>query len=78
MDSKHRQVTAIVASLEGMKVVITEGHCELHEYNFEDNHWREIDSKLWPISREEAEAWLEGWNSVDRFTAFNRLIAADA
>lgn len=77
VESDYRQVTEVVASLEGMKVAITGGHCELYEYNFEDNNWQEVDSKPWPLPPEQAEAWLKGWNSVDRFTALNRLIAAE-
>lgn len=78
VESKHTQATEVVASLEGMKVVTTGAHCELYEYNFEDNKWRQIDSRPWPVPRDQAEAWLKGWNSVDRFTALSRLIAAEA
>lgn len=69
--------TEITASLEGMKVVIANGRCELYEYNFDDNRWHEVDSSPWPVTRQRAERWLRGWNAVDRFAAFNRLVEAE-
>jgi hypothetical protein len=62
-------VNQIVASLEGMKVVVRENHCELHEYNFETNSWSEIERLPWPIARAEADRWLTNWNSVDQLAA---------
>ncbi len=59
----------VVASLEGMKVVVRDSHCELHEYNFEANCWSEIERLPWPIARAQADRWLATWNLVDQFAA---------
>lgn len=75
INSKHVQATEIVASLEGMRVLIADGHCELHEYDFERNQWREINSHPYPLTREQAEIWLTGWNTADRLSALSRLTA---
>lgn len=71
---KNCEAVTITASLEGMRIVIDGGRCELHEYNFEENEWREIESSSWPILREQAQTWLTGWNTVDRFAALNHLL----
>lgn len=63
----------VVASLEGMKVVVGRQSCELHEYNFEENCWHEVDRAGHPMSPSEAEIWLHGWNDVDRRAAFTLL-----
>lgn len=68
--------TEIVASLEGMKVVVTTlCECELHEYNFVENAWNKVEETKWPLSCALAAKWLEGWNAVDRFKAFSLLTA---
>jgi hypothetical protein len=64
----------IIASMEGMKVVVAD-RCELHEYNFDTNKWFQIDSCVRPMKRSQAEEWLTGWNSVDRFAALGALIS---
>ena len=65
----------VVASLEGMRVVVSDGWCDLYEYNFVTDCWVPKARSQWPMERTEAEGWLEGWNAVDRFTAMNRLVA---
>ena len=67
----------IVASLEGMKVVVTPDHCELHEYHFEENAWHEVAMSPRPIPADEAELWLAGWNTVDRSSAFVLLTSPE-
>ena len=64
----------IVASLEGARVVIADGICELGEYDFERNCWNTVQQQPWPLSREEAARWLDGWNKVDGFEALNLLV----
>ncbi len=64
----------IVASLEGMKVVVANSHCELHEYNFETDLWSMIESSSFPMRRSDAERWVQGWNGVDRFAAMAALV----
>jgi hypothetical protein len=59
----------VVASLEGMRVVVKPQSCELHEYNFEENCWQEVSRSACPMTVSQAETWVEGWNDVDRRTA---------
>lgn len=68
--------TEVVASLEGMRVVITSAICELCEYNFAENGWATLEARRWPLQQEIAERWLNGWNAVDRFKALNLLTAS--
>jgi hypothetical protein len=63
----------VVASLEGLRVFINEGWCELHEYNFVTDCWVPKARSPWPMAQGEAETWLKGWNPVDRFSAMNQL-----
>jgi len=67
----------VTASLEGMKIVVTPNECKLCEYNFEENSWRERETSDWPLSRDHAERWLQGWNRVDHFAAFKCLVSPD-
>jgi hypothetical protein len=69
------QPVEVIASLEGMKIMVTSSVCTLHEYDFVANMWLDVDSISWPLTRTQAESWLEGWNQVDHFTALNQLIA---
>ncbi len=68
-------VGSVVAPLEGMRVVISDGVCRLDEYNFVDDQWKAKDCSLWPMPRTAAARWLEGWNSDDRYAAFSMLVA---
>jgi len=54
-----------VASLEGMRVVVNDGWCELHEYNFVTDCWVSKARSRWPMERGEADGWLGGWNALD-------------
>ncbi len=63
----------VVASLEGIKVVVRRQTCELHEYNFEENSWHEVDRSAHPMEPSQAEIWLEKWNDVDRHAALTLL-----
>jgi hypothetical protein len=63
----------VVASLEGMKVVVRDSHCELHEYNFETNSWSELERLPWPLATAQAKRWLKDWNSVDALAALSSL-----
>lgn len=65
----------VIASLESRKIMVTSGTCTLHEYDHVANEWRELDSMSWPLTRTQAENWLEGWNRVDHFSALNNLTA---
>ena len=65
----------IIASLEGMQITVTSGTCTLLEYDFVADAWRDLESLPWPLTRFQAEIWLDGWNRVDHFSALNRLIA---
>jgi hypothetical protein len=65
--------TEVVASLEGMKVVVKSENCELHEYNFEENSWHEVDRSAHPMGPSQAEIWVHAWNDVDRRAAFTLL-----
>jgi hypothetical protein len=71
---KNAEVVKIVASLEGMRVVIDGERCKLHEYNFAANEWCELESSSWPMMREQAESWLRGWNIVDHSAALSHLM----
>jgi len=64
----------IIASLEGARIVISDGTCQLDEYNFEVNCWNLKEQHAWPLSREQATQWLHGWNRVDGFKALNLLV----
>jgi hypothetical protein len=64
----------IVASLEGMRVVVVDNRCELHEYNFETDSWSEVDNGAFPMSRSHAERWVHDWNPVDRRAAVWALV----
>jgi len=63
----------VTASLEGMRVVVNDSQCELHEYDFVVNRWSVKDEARRPLARRQAEEWLSGWNAVDRFAAMNVL-----
>jgi hypothetical protein len=65
----------VIAALEGMKITVRSGTCSLCEYDFVANEWRDVDSTLWPLTRAQAEIWLDGWNRMDHFSAINQLIA---
>jgi len=65
----------VIASLEGMLVVVKDGWCELQEYNFTADCWVSKACSQWPMEREEADSWLGGWNAVDRFSAMGLLVA---
>ena len=65
----------ITASLEGARVLIDKGRCELQEYDFAANRWHHRESAEWPLARDRADEWLTGWNSVDRFAAMIVLTA---
>jgi hypothetical protein len=62
----------VVASLEGMRVVVNDGWCELHEYNFVANCWVPKARRQWPMERDEAE---NGWKDGMPSTGSPRLIA---
>jgi hypothetical protein len=62
---KDPQQTEVIASLEGMKVVVRSGRCELHEYNFEVNTWSLVESSSYPLSTADSARWLTGWNKID-------------
>jgi hypothetical protein len=64
----------VVASLEGQRIRVDEGTCSLDFYNFDRDHWELRDSAPWPLDRATASTWLDGWNRVDRFAAFNLLV----
>ena len=66
----------IVASLEGMKVVVANNQCELYEYNFETDLWSEIENTSFPMPRSHAERWVRDWNPVDRFAAVSALVGS--
>ena len=63
----------VVASLEGMRIVVGGGWCQLDMYDFERNAWTPVTRSRWPLSPQEAEEWLTGWNEVDHVTAINLL-----
>ena len=65
----------VVDSFEGIRVAISGGVCDFDEYDFNENRWQLKERCAWPRPRARAEDWLKGWNSVDRFTAFNLLVA---
>jgi len=65
----------VIASLEGMRIVVDDGWCELHEYDFSQDHWVPKDRHKWPLALDEAKEWVKGWNALDRFAAVNRLVA---
>ena len=63
----------VVASLEGMRMVVDGGWCQLDMFDFERNAWTPVTRSRWPLSTQKAEEWLTGWNAVDHFTATNVL-----
>lgn len=65
----------VVASLEGARVVVTDNSCELGEYNFSLNCWKTVQKESWPLSREQASRWLQGWNRLDAFKARMLLLS---
>jgi hypothetical protein len=67
----------VIASLEGMKIVVDSKQCTLQEFDFDLNCWRTLETTTRPMSRTCAESWLDGWNSVDRWTALNLLTYSD-
>lgn len=75
INTEDLRAAEIVASLEGMRVLVADGYCELDEYDFEHNEWCGINSHPYPLTRELAEIWLTGWNGVDRLSALARLTA---
>ena len=72
MNNATRKV--IEASLEGMKVAVSDGDCVLHEYNFETNTWHEVERRTWPVPVERAERWLRYWNKFDHNRALRLLV----
>jgi hypothetical protein len=70
MEARH----AVIASLEGQRILVEAGVCSLDYYDFGDDHWELRESAPWPLERETASACLAGWNRVDRFAAFNLLV----
>lgn len=75
-DLENRHMSReVVASLEGMRVVVNDEWCDLHEYDFINDCWVSKARCPWPMERGEAESWLNGWNAHDRFTAMNQLVA---
>lgn len=65
----------VIASLEGMRILVSDGWCELDEYDFTADLWVLKARSQWPMGRTEAETWLKGWNAVDRLAAMNQLVA---
>lgn len=63
----------VTASLEGAQVLLDGEQCRLQEYDFEANRWQPKDEATWPLTRQQAEEWVAGWNPVDRFVAMNLL-----
>ena len=41
----------VIASLEGARIVISDGTCQLDDYNFEVNSWNLKEQHTWPLSR---------------------------
>ncbi|MGP8243950.1 MAG: hypothetical protein ACLQVN_05465 [Bryobacteraceae bacterium] len=56
-----------------MRVLVDNRLCELHEYDSSANRWAPKDEAAWPLLRSHADAWLVGWDDVDRFAAVNVL-----
>ena len=79
MFSEERDIMRqeVVASLEGARIVISEGTCQLDEYDFKANCWEPKQQHPWPLSKELAQRWLNGWNRVDGFKALNLLVRPD-
>lgn len=75
MSMIHQEV---IASLEGMKVVAAERARELHVYDFEVNSWHLVERESRPMARQDAEQWVNRWNSVDRSAALNLLMQSDS
>jgi hypothetical protein len=72
-DKPMRTRKTVVASLEGARVVVDAEYYALEWYNFENDRWIPREKSEFPLSREKAESWLQGWNPVDRFAAVNLL-----
>lgn len=68
----------VVASLEGARIVIRDSVCFLDQYHYGANCWKSMEQRPWPLSQSQADRWLEGWNRVDRFEAFNLLVSTAA
>jgi hypothetical protein len=68
-------VSEVVASLEGMRVVVENGQCRLDLYNFVHNRWEEAQVAQWPLSTSVAAVWLAGWNAFSRSEAM-RILAS--
>ncbi len=66
-------IKTVTASLEGMRIIVETGLCRLQEYDFEKNQWLQKAELGWPLSHVDANEWLRGWNSVDRFAAMSIL-----
>jgi hypothetical protein len=64
----------VSASLEGARVRVDARTCFLDIYNFKYDRWEPRESASRPLGRQTAAEWLEGWNSHDRFIAFNMLV----
>ena len=64
----------VTPSLEGQRIRVEAGVCSLVYYDFGDDHWELKESAPWPLGRETAAAWLDGWNRVDRYAAFILLV----
>ena len=64
----------VTASLEGMRVVVTDTCCALEEYDFSVNRWLPKDEAPWPLPRALADQWISGWNNVDGSSALDALI----
>ena len=73
--SDVRAPEEVTASLEGARVLVENGVCELEEYDFATNSWILKEQREWPLSGNLAQQWLQGWNAVDRFKAFSMLIS---
>ncbi len=65
----------VVASLEGARVVVDQKSYALEWYNFENDCWIPREKSEFPLPRETAESWLQGWNALDRLAAVNLLTA---
>jgi hypothetical protein len=63
----------VVASLEGMRITVDGGNCQLFEYDFKLNCWANLESAPLPLSEQQISRWLAGWNAFDRFKAANLL-----
>lgn len=74
-DKPMQNRKTVVASLEGARVVVDQKYYALEWYNFEDDSWVPREKSEFPLPRETAESWLQGWNAVDRLAVLNLLTA---